>query len=96
MSPHLSALCLSLVAVSAAHAAGDVWEVGGGGLGISEAVALASDGDVILVHAGTYPGFTVAGKSLVVAADAGEAPLIQGTVIVHSLADGQTSRSKGS
>ena len=36
---------------------------------IQSAVNAAADGDLVLVHAGTYPGFTIRQKSLVVEGD---------------------------
>jgi hypothetical protein len=92
--PCLTLCSLALLAPCAAAA--DVWVVGAGGLAtIGEAIALASDGDIVLVHGGTYPGFTLAGKSLVIVADAGESVVIDGAVAVHGLTAAQTATLQG-
>jgi hypothetical protein len=86
---------LAPLALLAAPCAADVLEVGHGGLAtIDAAVALASEGDVILVHAGTYPGFTVAAKSLVITANAGE-DVVVGSVFVQDLGAGQSLTLQG-
>ena len=82
--------------VLAPPAAAGVWEVGSGGLAtIGDAIALATDGDIVLVHAGTYPAFTVSAKSLVIAADAGESVVVVGTVLISGLAAGQPVTLQG-
>ncbi len=87
---------LAPVLLAAQTFASDVWLVGTGGVAtIDEAIALAADGDVVLVGGGTYPGFTLAAKSLVIVADEGARVVIDGTVIVHSLAFGQTATLQG-
>lgn len=72
--PRLAFLVVALTACSVPRALADVHVVapsGGDFAQISDAVAAASDGDVILVKTGTYGGFTIAHKSLAVVADAG-------------------------
>lgn len=87
----LLATSVCLAALSRVALAAGVWVVGPGGLpSIGDAIDLAADGDVILVRAGTYPGFAVTGKSLVIAGDTGPAPDVQGSVAVSQLAAGQT------
>jgi hypothetical protein len=89
----LPGLCLALLAPGPTA---DVWEVGGGGAAtIDAAIALASEGDVILVHAGTYPGFTVTAKSLVITADEGENVFVHGSALVQGLGAGQSLTLQG-
>jgi hypothetical protein len=93
-------VALALLAVPAAAptptATADVWEVGGAGLAtIGDAVALAADGDVVLVHPGTYPGFWIGGKSITVVASAGAAVKVAGTVAVYALAGDQAVTLQG-
>jgi len=65
-----------------ATAQGAVWTVdddGGPGVAfttIGAAVAAASDGDLIVVRDGTYPGFVLLGRSLSVVADVDAAPVV--------------------
>jgi len=56
---------------------------------IQAAVDAASDGNVLLVGAGTYPGFTIDGKSLILVALPQGAANVQGTVFVQGLAPHQ-------
>ena len=50
---------------------------------LQSAVDAASSGDVLVVAPGTYPGFTIDGKSLTVLAVPGEAVRIEGTIVVR-------------
>ena len=56
---------------------------------IQDAVNAANDGDLVLVHTGTYDSFTVQAMSLTVVADTGAAVTLQGGVTVSDLASGQ-------
>jgi hypothetical protein len=87
--------CLFAVFLLATLTRAEVLEVDDSGgapfASISAAVMAAADGDVILVQPGQYGGFTISGKSLVVA---GAGPTAQhvsviGTVRVQNLAAGQ-------
>ncbi|HEV8111170.1 MAG TPA: hypothetical protein VGR31_00190 [Planctomycetota bacterium] len=71
---------------------GHVLVVGGGGAysDIQPAVDAARDGDAVLVRTGTYSGFTIPDKSLVVVADAGATVDVQGSVRVDGLAAGHS------
>lgn len=51
---------------------------------VQSAVDAAVDGDVVLVKAGTYPGFTLAGRSVSVVADAGASVTIDGAIRVRN------------
>ncbi len=91
-----SALVLSVTIPASSTAAAEVWEVGGGGLAtIGEAVALASDGDIVLVHSGSYPGFAIDGKSLVITAEAGANVYVFDAVLVQGLGATQTVALQG-
>jgi len=57
---------------------------------IEAAVNAANDGDLVLVHGGTYTSFTVQSKSLTVVADTAAIVNLQGGVRVLDLAAGQT------
>jgi len=57
---------------------------------IQTAVDAAQDGDVVLVRPGTYAGFRVADKSLVVVGDLGAQVQVQGTIRVVDLAASRT------
>lgn len=82
----LPSLCLSpfaaLTLAAAVHGQGGVHVVGPGlpFTAIQPAVDAALDGDLILVRGGSYTGFQIDGKSLIVAADAGASV----TVTVHT------------
>lgn len=45
-------------------------------LSVQEAIDFSSDGDIILVHTGTYPSFVVDAKSLTIVADTGATVLV--------------------
>jgi hypothetical protein len=66
---------------------GHVLVVGGQGgyPQIQAAVAAAQDGDALLVRSGSYSGFSIVDKGLLVVADAGATVSIQGPVSVDSL-----------
>lgn len=53
---------------------------------IASAVAVATDGDVLLVKTGTYGAFTVNDKSLTIVADVGATPVVTGDIQVSNLA----------
>jgi len=80
------------VLVLALHAGAGVLVVDAGGGGdatdLPEAIALASEGDVLLVQPGTYSGFVIDGISLHVVADGGPV-LVNGAVAIRDLAAGQ-------
>lgn len=57
---------------------------------IQAAVDAAHDGDVVLVRAGAYPGFTIVDKDLSVVADVTGGAKIHGVVAVLGLAAGKT------
>lgn len=74
-------------------AIGDVLTVAPAGAAyaqIADAVAAASDGDVILVDSGGYLGFTIDGKTLSVVADAGANISVNEPVFVMNLAASQS------
>jgi hypothetical protein len=80
---------MALPALAARAHAGHVYTVGGASpdfYDMPRAVAAAADGDVLLVRSGTYSGFTIEDKSLVVAADAGANVDIAGLVSLHDFA----------
>lgn len=63
---------------------------------IDDAITAATDGDVVLVRAGTYPGFLLSGKALTIAADAGADVRISGRIEVRNLLDpGASARLVG-
>lgn len=62
---------------------------------IASAVGAAQNGDVILVKSGTYGGFTITGKSVVVVADAGAAVDVTGSVNVFGLGASQDCTLSG-
>jgi len=86
----LRALCAALLTLPAVSAQ-TLWTVdddgGADALDIPAAVALASDGDVILVEPGSYSGFTLDGLGVDVVGRAGA--LVVGTVDVRDLGAGQ-------
>src|SRR5689334_316635 len=57
---------------------------------ILEAVAAANDGDLVLVHTGSYIQFTVQGKSLTIVAQPGAVVTMSGAVSVLDLAADQS------
>ncbi len=59
-------------------------------LTIAAAVAAASDGDLLLVRSGTYSGFVVDDKALVITLDAGALVTIEGTIEIDNLSAGKT------
>ncbi len=93
------ALALSLAGSATLAAQGAVLRVDAGGGGgfttIQAAVDAAVDGELVLVATGTYAGFTIDGKSLVVAADAGASVLIQGGATLTNVSAIQTASLVG-
>ena len=93
-----SVLGLAVLATAAA-AAGQVHVVDDDGgadfTTLEAAVAAAADGDLVLVKSGSYDGFTIDGKELVVTADQGELVGIEGTVTVQNLAADQCVELRG-
>ncbi len=80
-----AAVLLAAPASAAVHVVDDD---GGAGVGFTDlpaAVAAAADGDLILVKTGTYSGFTIADKALVITADLGQAVSVTGAVIVQNV-----------
>lgn len=79
---------LALIApVLSAQSIHTVDALGGGDfLDIQTAVDAAVSGDVLLVKAGTYSGFIIDGKSLVVAAEAGQVVEIDESVSIGNIA----------
>jgi len=59
------------------------------------AVAAAADGDVLLVKAGSYSGFTLTAKGLAVVSDSGVAPVVNGGIVVESLGASQSVLLRG-
>lgn len=84
------ALVLATITTLAGVAqAGDVWVVSESSvLTLDDAIEQSSDGDIVLLAPGGYPGFTIDAKSLVVVAD-GAGVVIEGSVAVHSLGESQ-------
>lgn len=84
----LAILSISLVVGSSAFAGVHVVDAGGAGdfTTIQAAVDASVDGDLILVNAGQYAGFTIDDKQLTVVAHSAVQPAIQGTVEVKNLA----------
>jgi hypothetical protein len=76
----------------AAPAVAHVRVVGAGGpfTDIQPAVDAAVDGDLILVRGGSYSGFSILNKELVVAADGAAMVIVNGSVDVANLAGGRT------
>lgn len=62
---------------------------------IQPAVDAAADGDVVLVHAGTYMGFTIHGKGIAMTSDLGEWVEIVSPVVVESLSAGSRASLRG-
>lgn len=95
-SHSLSALATALAL--AAPASGGVLTVAPSGAAyteIADAVAAASDGDVILVESGGYSGFAIHAKSVSVVADAGSSVTVHSPVAVRNLASTQTAVLSG-
>lgn len=63
---------------------------GGAFTQIASAIAAASDGDVVLVKAGTYGGFSIGDRALDVVADSGALVVVQGAVAVLDVAATRT------
>lgn len=87
------ALLLALLAGTRLARAGViVVNASGGGhhTDLPAAILAASDGDVLLVKAGTYSGFTIQNKAVDVVADSGTTPVITGSVTIRDLAATQT------
>jgi hypothetical protein len=83
-----SALTLLLAADAAAQSVFVVAPVAGPGVfatDIQPAVDAAADGDLVLVEAGDYSGFTIAGKGVSVVADAGAAAVANGPVFLQNI-----------
>src|SRR4030095_11548979 len=62
---------------------------------IQPAINAAADGDLVLVEAGTYSGFTIDGKGVSVVADAGASVVANGLVFVTHVAVSQRSLLQG-
>lgn len=91
MSHALARLVLAIVVLALPAGAGViVVDAGGGGdaTDLPEAIALASEGDVLLVKPGTYSGFLVEALSVHVVADGGVVS-VTGPVAIRNLAPGQ-------
>ncbi|MCI0634200.1 MAG: hypothetical protein L0206_09855, partial [Actinobacteria bacterium] len=91
---------LLLLALSAPVCAHDVHVVGSTPPDfpdIQAAVNAAVDGDAVVVHPGTYPGFTLAGKgvSIVGLEENGARPRIDGDVAVQGLTAAQSAVVRG-
>ncbi len=101
MNPVLACVLLAALQLPAGRDArgfpGHVLVVGAGSAysDIQPAVDAARDGDAILVKTGTYSGFTIQDKSLVVVADAGAIVDVQGSVRVDGLAAGRSALVAG-
>ncbi len=85
-------LRISLPFLLVASASADVWDVGGANpdaTQISDAVALAANGDVIRVWPGSYTSFVIDNKSVsVVPAIPQSAVGVDGSIVVRNLASG--------
>lgn len=97
MSPLRNSLFLSsflgLAPFTGAQTVHVVDDDGGAGVHftqISDAVAAASSGDLILVRSGEYEGFGVDAKDLTIVEDTGHEALLSSTVFVNHLAADQT------
>lgn len=86
----MRALLASIVLSASAGAEVRVVAPAGQYTTIQAAVDAANEGDLVLVHAGTYPGFGVHAKSLAVVADTLGLAIVQGAVRVEALASGQS------
>jgi hypothetical protein len=87
-----SALALLLAAGASAQAVFVVAPVAGPGVfatDIQPAVDAAVNGDLVLVKAGSYSGFTINGKGVSVVADAGAAVVTNGSLFVENIAPSQ-------
>lgn len=62
---------------------------------IGLAIAAVPDGEIVLVRAGTYVGFTIQNKSVHVIADAGQLVQVHGTIVVSGLAAGKSLTIQG-
>jgi pectin methylesterase-like acyl-CoA thioesterase len=97
-------LALLLAAGASAQSVFVVAPVAGPGVfstDIQPAVDAAANGDLVLVKAGTYSGFTIDAKGVSVIADAGAAAVANGLVFVSNVSASQrvllsTSRTRGS
>src|SRR5690349_16637044 len=91
-TPAQASVLLAPLAGDAAtlHRSGYVWVVDAAGAGdfaaIQPAVDAAADGDWLLVRAGSYAAFTLDGRSLGIAADAGAQVQVAGGACVRNLA----------
>src|SRR5262245_15566256 len=87
-----SALALLLAAGASAQSVLVVAPVAGPGVfatDIQPAIDAAADGDLVLVEAGSYSGFTIDGKGVSVVADVGAAADSNGRVIVRNVSASQ-------
>ncbi len=70
-----------------------------GGVGvfttIQDAVDAAGPGDTVIVHPGSYAGFTIDGLSLVVHAATGTRPVVAGPVAIRNLSASQFAALRG-
>lgn len=86
------ALALLLAAGAAAQSVFVVAPAPGPGVfstAIQPAVNAAANGDLVLVRAGAYPGFTISAKGVSVVADAGAAVVVNGVVLVINVSVSQ-------
>lgn len=89
---------LAVLALLAPGSLADVLTVGfpGGQYAqVSQAVAAAAPGDTILLRESSFNGFTVAGKPLVLLAEAGATLTLTGPIVVRDLAAGDTLVVRG-
>ena len=86
----MSAALLLLLLAPAGSAEIRVVSPSGPYMQIQTAVDAANDGDLVLVHSGTYDSFAVQAKSLTVCADTSAIVHLQGGVSVLDLTTGQT------
>ncbi len=62
---------------------------------IQDAVDSAAAGDIVLVKSGSYPGFTVDAKSVVISADLGHVVTVAGQVVVQNIGAAQSVAISG-
>jgi hypothetical protein len=86
---------LATPAVSAAQQVLDVAPTGATYTEISQAVAAASAGDIVLVQSGTYSSFTINGKSVDVIEAQGATAVVDGAVRVLNLASDEQVLLRG-
>lgn len=91
----------AVLLISGPLAAQQIWVVdaaagaGSNFTDIAPAVAVATDGDVILVRSGNYTSFTITQKSLAITADLGAACAVSGTVTIQNLTISQWATLRG-